>query len=140
MRGLSPTINDGQPFTAETIEIILDLPFPPSANRIWRSRHYSPRPYRSEEYISWIEHADMAVMAARAFPKRKIIGPFEAAILLSDLAGRGDGDNRIKALLDWCQSRDIVRNDSDCRRGSWEWVELARAPKGCRITLRSLHG
>jgi crossover junction endodeoxyribonuclease RusA len=137
--GLSPMINDGRPFMAEAIEIILDLPFPPSANRIWRSG--GGKVYRSNEYVSWMEEADMAVMAVKAYPKRKIAGPFEVEILLSDVGLRrsSDGDNRIKALLDWCQSRDIVRNDSDCRRGFWEWVEPARAPKGCRVTLRSLH-
>jgi Holliday junction resolvase RusA-like endonuclease len=139
MRGLSPTINDGQPFTADTIEIILDLPFPPSANRLWRSTRFSSRPYRSQEYISWMEEADMVVMAAKTYPRRKITGPFEVGILLSDVGlRRSDGDNRIKALLDWCESRDVIRNDGDCRGGSWEWVESSKAPKGCRVTLRSL--
>ncbi len=79
----------------------------------------------------------MTVMAARQFPKRKISGPYEMELLLSN-EHRGDGDNRLKAVGDWLQSRDIIRNDSDCRRGSWAWVEPDQAPRGCRVILRSL--
>ena len=122
---------------ADSVEITLDLPFPPSTNRIWRNGY--GKVYRANEYVAWCEEVDMAVLASKQYPKRKIQGPFAAEILLSRLAGKGDGDNRIKALLDWCQSRDIVRDDSDCRRGSWEWVEPERAPRGCRVILRSLH-
>lgn len=130
-----------RPFSlpADSIEIIIDLPLPPSTNRIWR--HARGRTFKSAEYVAWGEQADICYMLARARQRGrlpKISGPFEACILLAE--GRGDGDNRIKAVLDWAESRDLVRNDSDCRRGSWEWVETERAPKGCRLTLRSLHG
>jgi len=135
-----PPFVDDRPFAlpADSIKITLDLPMPPSTNRIWRSGR--GRIYRSKEYVLWCEQADMAVMVSKKpGPLPKMAGPFEAQILLSS-EHRGDGDNRIKAALDWLQSRDIVRNDSDCRRGSWEWVDAERAPKGCRVTLRSLHG
>jgi Holliday junction resolvase RusA-like endonuclease len=124
---------------ADSIEITLDLPMPTSVNQNWRSGR--GRVYRSKAYLQWIEQADIAVMAAKQYPKRKIVGPFEIQLLLSETAaGLSDGDNRIKAALDWLQSRDVVRNDSDCRRGSWAWVEPSMAPKGCRVILRSLHG
>ncbi len=127
---------------ADSLEITLDLPMPPSTNRLWRSATVratrKTRYYKSPEYLGWCEQADITVMAARAFPKRKITGPFTIEIQLGN--GRGDGDNRIKALLDWLQSRDIIRNDSDCRRGSWAWVDPERAPRGCRVILRSLDG
>jgi len=61
-----------------------------------------------------LARAERRKLGTGQFPK--IYGPFEVQILLAD-TGRGDGDNRIKALLDWLQSRDIVRNDCDCRRG-----------------------
>jgi Holliday junction resolvase RusA-like endonuclease len=119
------------------LEIVLDLPMPTSTNRIWRTGR--GRTYRSKEYVAWCEQADLMVMAAKQYPKRKIQGPFEAQILLSELH-RGDGDNRIKAACDWLQSRDIVRDDSDCRRGSWAWVSPEQAPRGCRVIIRSMHG
>jgi hypothetical protein len=135
-----------RPFALPTdsVEITLDLPMPTSTNRLYGRRSTYPGGplkgvHKSPEYVRWMEAADMTVMAAKQYPKSKIQGSFEVEILLSTEHG-GDGDNRIKALLDWLQSRDIVHNDSDCRRGSWAWVEPKRAPKGCRVILRSLHG
>jgi Holliday junction resolvase RusA-like endonuclease len=121
---------------SDAVEIVLDLPIPTSTNRLY-GRGRKGGVHRSAEYVLWMEEADMTVMAAKQYPKRKIQGPFEAQILLSELH-RGDGDNRIKAACDWLQPRDIVRNDSDCRRGSWKWVSPEEAPCGCRVILRSL--
>jgi len=120
-----------------SVEIVLDLPMPTSANRLWRHNRHSKKPFCSKEYLAWKEEADMTVMAARQFPKRKITGPYEMQLLLST-EHRGDGDNRLKAIGDYLQSREIVRNDSDCRRGSWAWVEPERAPRGCRVVLKGL--
>lgn len=123
---------------ADSREIILDLPAPPSVNRIWR--HTRGHVYKSKEYNDWIKLADVTCLLHRQYPRdNKIIGPFEIAIYLANSIG-GDGDNRIKALLDWCQSREIIANDKDCTRGSWEWVPTAEAPLGVRVHLRSLHG
>jgi hypothetical protein len=120
-----------------SVEIILDLPIPTSTNRLYGRGRKGV--HRSAEYVRWMEEADQTIMAAKQYPKRKIQGPFEAQILLSELHC-GDGDNRIKAACDWLQSRDIIRDDSDCRRGSWAWVSPEQAPRGCRVILRSLHG
>lgn len=131
---------DPRPFglPADSVEIVLDLPFPPSVNHIWRRG--PKRVYRSARYLRWMENADAAVMAAKQYPRRKIVGPFEASILLSDGAGTGDADNRIKAVLDWCQSRDVIANDKHARELRIKWVAPDQAPAGCRVTLRSLHG
>jgi Holliday junction resolvase RusA-like endonuclease len=118
-----------------TVEITIDLPIPTSTNRLYGRGRKGV--HRSAEYVRWMEEADATVMAARQFPKRKIQGPFEAQILLSEIY-RGDGDNRIKSALDWLQSRDIVRDDADCRSGSWRWVPPSMAPLGCRVVLRSI--
>lgn len=124
------------PFIAnQDIQITLDLPMPTSTNRIWRVARN--RIIKSAEYIAWQEAADMTVMAAKAYPRQKITGPYEMELLLN-ATYRGDGSNRIKACEDWLQSRDIVRNDADCQHGSWAWVEPEQAPRGCRVILRSL--
>jgi Holliday junction resolvase RusA-like endonuclease len=121
----------------EPVEIVLDLPFPPSMNRIWRAggrKSTGGRAvYGSDEYRDWMREADNLVMARRAFPKRKIHGAFSAEVTLSRAHGRGDVDNRIKPLLDYAQSRDLIRNDSDCQRVTAEWGE---AEAGCRVVLR----
>jgi Holliday junction resolvase RusA-like endonuclease len=124
---------------SDPVTISLDLPTPISTNRIWRTGR--GRTYRSKEYVAWCEQADATLMAAKG-PGRlpKISGPFEIEILLSTAGRKGrDGDNYCKVCLDFCQSRDLVRNDSDCRCGSWKWVSPEEAPKGCRVILRSLH-
>jgi Holliday junction resolvase RusA-like endonuclease len=119
------------------LSICLDLPMPPSTNRIWR--YTGRRMHKSEEYMEWLNAADMYVISTRQFPKQKIHGPFRCIIELNnDLRGSSDGDNRIKAVLDWCQSREIIRNDGDCVGGKWTWVSPAAAPEGCRIILWSV--
>jgi Holliday junction resolvase RusA-like endonuclease len=119
----------------EPVEIVLDLPFPPSMNRIWRAggrKSTGGRTvYRSDEYLDWMREADNLVMARRAFPKRKIHGAFSAEVTLSRKV-RGDVDNRIKALLDFLQSREIIKNDSNCKRLT---VERGEAECGCQVVL-----
>ena len=123
---------------ADSVEIVLDLPFPVSVNAIWGARN-GGGVRRTAHYVRWLEAADMHVMATKQYPRRKIQGPFAIQIALSDDRG-GDGDNYIKVCLDWLQSRDVIPNDKLCRKGAWEWVPPAEAPSGVRITLRSLHG
>lgn len=126
-----------QIYSAAIVEIVLDLPFPPSTNKIWSFSGKGV--YRTAKYLSWMQAADMGVMAAKQYPRRKIHGRFEAHILLNESLGTGDADNRIKATLDWLQSRDVIGNDKDCRRLLIEWVAPQLAPAGCRVILRSLH-
>lgn len=139
---IEPVEVDPRPFglPARSIEIVLDLPFPPSVNHIWRRNGRTGRVYRSARYLCWIERANATVMAAKQFPRHKITGRFEAFIQLNEQAGTGDADNRVKCVLDWCQRQDVIGNDKDCRRLIVEWAAHNAAPAGCRITLRSLHG
>jgi Holliday junction resolvase RusA-like endonuclease len=119
------------------ITITLDLPFPVSTNKLWR--YGRGRVFKSDKYLNWCTEADLTIMSARAYPKRKITGQFKAEILLNIEHDRIDGDNGIKGLLDYCQSRDIVTNDRLCAGGSWRWVPPEAAPRGCRVILRSIH-
>lgn len=125
-----------QLYAGDIGEIVIDLPFPPSTNHIWRRT--GRRVFRAAKYIRWLENADMAVLACKQYPRQKLHGPFSAHILLNISAGHGDADNRIKAVLDWCVSRAIVDDDMHCRKLTVEWAAATRAPAGCRVTLRSL--
>lgn len=129
---------DPRPFglPPDSREIILDLPLAPSVNRLHRRK--GARVYRADYYDRWIKAADAWCLLHRQYPRERITGPFEIELLLSS-KHKGDGDNRIKAVLDWLQSREIIQNDVDCRKGSWEWVPPDQAPAGCRIHLRTLH-
>lgn len=124
---------------AESVEIVLDLPFPPSINRLWRT--VGRRVIKSKEYLDWIDQTDAHVMASKQYPKRKITGPFSIDVQLDYGYSKADGDNcSFKAILDWCQSRDVIRNDRDCREWHGRWVAALPIAGSCRVTLRSLHG
>ncbi len=126
------------PPDSASLVIVLDLPFPPSTNRIWRTR---ARPtgtsvYLAPEYRKWKDRADMTVLSLRQYPRRKIGGAFTADIVLDvgQRKARGDLDNRIKATLDWIVTREIVRDDRDLDALTVSWGE---APHGARVTLRA---
>lgn len=118
-------------------DIVVHLPRPPSVNRIWRSNKAGAgRVSISPEYKAWKRSADMlAISMAALRGVKKIQGKFEARIILK--FGAGDLDNRIKGVLDWAQSRELVRNDSDCHKLT---VEYGDAPYGCVLTLRAFLG
>lgn len=114
--------------------ITVDLPWPPSANKIWRSGNR--RVYRSQKYNSWFKEAFYVFKESR--PK-KIDGIFSAEIILYPPDDRhSDIDNRIKVLLDLAQKVGVIENDRFCRglnvvHGGKE------APSGrARLILRSV--
>ena len=123
----------------DLITTVVDLPFPPTANLIWR-QSAGRKPHLSKDYQDWKKAADiMAVARYQLRGKRIIQGHFEAHIgLNADIGKRGDIDNRIKAVMDWAQSRLLIINDKNCRRLTVEWTAHANAPEGCRLILREL--
>lgn len=112
--------------------IVIDLPVPPSVNRIWRANRAGPKKVSlSPEYKAWKDHADRLAMTTAQFRGLKtIVGPFEVKIVIK--RQRGDLDNRAKGILDWLQSRAVVVDDKYCERLVMEWGE---APAGCRVTV-----
>jgi Holliday junction resolvase RusA-like endonuclease len=116
-------------------DIVLDLPMPPSVNRIWRANKAGPKHVSiSPEYRQWKAHADALAMSLGQFRGLKTIaGKFEVHIVLQ--RQRGDLDNRAKGLLDWLQSRSVVLDDKYCERLTLEWGD---APHGARVTVKAL--
>jgi Holliday junction resolvase RusA-like endonuclease len=126
------------PFLAP-LECVMDLPFPPSTNEIWRGT--GKRVVLSHTYRVWKAQADLGVVANGCWRHRvRMPAHFRATILLSsaERTARRDGDNRIKAVLDWAQTRELIVNDALCDGGNWDWVAPADAPRGCRLILRSV--
>lgn len=136
---LAPADTTDRPFgLPDLITVTLDLPFPPSINRIWRQAA-GKKVHLSKEYVAWKNQADIRVLVNKTWRRVCIQGWFEAHIALNSGIGRwGDVDNRIKPILDWAQSRALVTNDKNCRRLVVEWVDHANAPEGCRLTLREM--
>lgn len=123
-------------------EIVLHLPFPPSVNRIWRSggKSSAGRVYTAPGYTKWKAQADAAVMTIRR-PER-ISGAFCADIALCPPKGhpRGDLDNRIKAILDFCERIELISTDRYCERVCAYWTTSETAPSGARVTIKSWSG
>lgn len=113
--------------------IIIDLPCPPSVNRIWRANKAGPNKVsRSDEYKRWIKNADMlSYQTGQLRGIHPIIGRFEAHIVIKRCAG--DLDNRAKGVLDYLQARAVIVDDKYCERLIMEW---GSAPTGCRVTVR----
>lgn len=124
----------GCPPTRAAIVTVIDLPFPPSTNAIW-ARGGGGRVRLSKDYMAWKAAADKFVLFTGAWRRaQKITGLFTFELVLdrSERRRAGDLDNRIKATLDWCQSRELIRNDSDCEDVHAYWGDAAH---GCRVTL-----
>jgi Holliday junction resolvase RusA-like endonuclease len=118
-------------------DIVIDLPFPPSGNRIWRVRKAGKNLVSiSPEYANWRRQADLLTISMGSCKRvKRIAGPFEAGIVLQ--RRRGDLDNRIKGVLDWAQSRLLIADDKFCEKLTVEWGD---APHGCRLTMHALNG
>ena len=84
------------------------LPWPVSANRLWRS--YRGRVVCSREYKNWRDIAGKTIMQLR--PKRHR-GPVEVSIELGAPTKwqRYDPDNKTKSVLDLLVAMQIIESD-----------------------------
>lgn len=115
----------------------IHLPFPPSANHIWKYVR-AGKVKRSAAYEKWLRAADNLVYAyCQLRGKPMFTGHFTAEITLAVRmrAGNFDCDNRIKAVLDYAQSRRLVANDSKCDRVTCGW---GVSPHGCTLVLKEV--
>lgn len=121
-------------------EIVLDLPYPPSVNKIWRSSAAlsANRVHLSPSYVKWKNEADGLLMTTPGWQRMRLSGPFTIEIDLCPPTKypRGDLDNRIKATLDYLERVNVIVNDRLCLRLTAQWVEQDRAPHGCRVKVR----
>jgi crossover junction endodeoxyribonuclease RusA len=102
--------------TSRVVE--LWLPFPPSANRLWRTG--SGRVFKSAEYSGWLIEA---AVEARKQKFNKFIGAYK----LSMTAARPDKrkrdlDNLIKPVSDLLASIGAIENDSQAEQINLRWV------------------
>lgn len=131
----------GNPVIGDDGAIIVDLPTPPSVNRIWRANKAgAKRVSISKEYDSWKKSADGLSFQLGQFRSiRTLRGPFEADIVIKRIPG-SDLDNRIKGVLDWLQSRAVIENDRHAEKITIKWARReGEAPWGCRVTLWPAH-
>ena len=112
--------------------ITLNLPVPPSVNRI-RRVDWAGNKKRSEYYL----RSDLFLVAhgPRPPPVRLITGAFEIRIQIPESLSGIDLDNHAKALLDYLVSREFIPDDAKryLRRLVIEWGSPTPA---CHITIK----
>ena len=115
----------------------LELPLPPSVNRFKHTKRGRPLGNKSPNVVAWRKEADFALWQQKPLPSIK--GPLRAHIVWPVEEFRlFDADNRVKVLLDFLQSRQIIANDRDCigpdpefgpeAKKGWCFIELWSVP------------
>jgi crossover junction endodeoxyribonuclease RusA len=96
----------------------LSLPYPPSANHLWRSNR--GRVHKSPKYEKWLYAAGIMALAAKP---RGIIGAYKLSIAaVRPDNRRRDLDNIIKPINDLLKAVGVIEDDSDCEMICARWV------------------
>jgi Holliday junction resolvase RusA-like endonuclease len=127
-----PSFSD-RPFGAP-LDVVLDLPVPPSVNR---TRRVDLAGRRKVE--AWHNVADEYVMVA----KRRAIDPvkltkiprFELFVTVSEQHTRMDLDNGIKSLVDYLRRIEVIEDDS-YKHMRGVHVTWGNARHGVRVVVR----
>ena len=112
--------------------LVLDLPPPISANRIWTVRGKGIG--RTKAYDAYLKAASWeAKIQAKS---RRMLCPYRISIALAPIEGRTrhDLDNGIKATSDALVMAGII-NDAQCEVLEARWVPRSELATGCRVTL-----
>lgn len=116
--------------------VILDLPFPPSANRLTRHSAKGGKllSYTNPDYASWRKEAEGMFRKQKKTCGEPIKGFFSWFITLdqSRWPRASDGDNRCKAVVDFLQAVGVVENDKFQTGGAWAWGPVS----GCVVQVR----
>ena len=109
---------------------ILELPYPPSVNSIWRFAGRSA--YISKEYAAWKKQADVSFLEQKRGLK-PILGPYRVTMTFSrrKRTKTSDLDNRIKCIADALQRFELIKNDNLCEELRAKWGNV----DGCLIEL-----
>jgi Holliday junction resolvase RusA-like endonuclease len=115
-------------------EIVLDLPAPPSVNKLRKIDWWQHK--RAEK---WKRAADGHVLVAKVRSDSPIklnrVPRFELRIILSEHHTKQDLDNSLKCLIDYLRHIELIADDAqrNMRKVSVEW---GIAPEGCRVFVK----
>ena len=113
------------------------LPYPPSANKLWRFVPGNRTPLKSREYRDWQAAADRCIVMA---DRGLIRGPHRIEIVAfrPDRRAR-DIDNLTKPILDAIKDgkllKGLIRDDSDTQKISIEWAPDEPSSQGILVTV-----
>lgn len=121
----------------------IDLPFPPSVNKVWRigkNRKTGKRYiYRPDGYVRWIKQADLQWLTQKPPGHfETITGLFKTRIMLSRPDKRHrDEHNYHKGVMDWAQRVGIISDDKNSLETLSGWVTDEEAPLGMVLIITS---
>lgn len=98
--------------------IELNIPFPPSANALWRSNR--GRVHKSRRYVDWLLEAGLKVKSQHP---GKIEGQYKISIqAVRPDKRRRDLDNVLKPTSDLLKSLGVIEDDHLCELITARWV------------------
>lgn len=112
----------------------LSLPFPPSANRLWRA--VNGRNIKSEEYREWLDEARCAVLLQPRSVRANIPGHYQMT-MTADRPDkrRRDLSNLLKPTEDLLQQAGIVADDCNAQQITIAWSDRP-AGKGAQVHVK----
>lgn len=113
----------------EPAHVVLRLPLPPSANRIWRVGK-GGGVHKADAYKAWLQQAGWACLMQRAGDHI----PYRYHLLLTLPEQPKDADNILKPLGDLLQKQRVVTNDRYLRRLGLQ-VDPTREPGTMLVQL-----
>lgn len=101
------------------IPVILAIPYPPSANRLWRN--VGGKTLKSAEYRAWMDRAGWEVRSQRP---RGIVGRYVLTVTATAPdKRRRDIDNLAKPISDLLVQSGVVGDDCQAKRVTLEWTD-----------------
>lgn len=114
-------------------DTVLDLPLPPSVNRL-RRINWAAKP----KLADWKRTADNLMRSSAEYKKSwKNIERFELDIILDEARCKIDPDNICKAACDYLKRIEIIQDDAP-KNARQITIKFGRAPEGMRIIVRPL--
>jgi len=120
-------------------EITIDLPMPPSVNRIWRRGRNKATGqivhHITAVYRKWKQEASAELLRQRVGRRwHTIMSTFKLQLVINrqKLRKNADIDNRTKATLDWAQEVGVIDDDKRCIE---ILIKFGEAPLGVRVTF-----
>jgi crossover junction endodeoxyribonuclease RusA len=96
----------------------IEIPYPPSANRLWR--YYKSRPVKSNEYRAWLNECSAKIRHDWKHPTIHCPVHVTLSVGVPDKRKR-DLDNRIKPRLDLLQLSSVLEDDNLVHSLSAAW-------------------
>jgi hypothetical protein len=124
------------------LDITLDLPIPPSVNRLRRidwSNHIAHKQWRLRTDLFVSAHGPADILRQLRSPDRKgplIAGAYELRIQIPESLSGIDLGNHDKAIIDYLVSREFVANDSP-RYLRRIVIEYGSPTPACHITIKA---